>query len=432
MSAPTEDAKPLRIGLAGLGTVAQGVLSLLRLNSTQIHERAGRRLEVVRIASRSQKPGVDLGGAKFDTSLESLQADDIDVVVELIGGVDTANDLVSNTLSRGIPVIHGNKALLASYGEKHIKLCQENRTPYGFEAAVAGGIPIILTIQDALVGNQFQGMQGIINGTCNFILSEMSTKGSEFSSALQAAQELGYAEADPSFDIEGIDAAQKLAILCSLMFGTRLSIDELHIEGITTVTPDDLHYADRLGYQIKHLAIADRTDSTVVARVHPTLVKKESLLSAVLGSQNAVSITADGVGNLLLSGPGAGSAETASSVLSDLVRLARGTLAIPAIPTNVSTFSTIANVKCQHYLYIPAQDIRGTMAEITNTLSSHQISIDSVVQIHSDMRSTDGKTWIPVVILTDVVSEKAIDAAVTELSSNQRIVDSIRRIRVSE
>ncbi|MEM8768438.1 MAG: homoserine dehydrogenase, partial [Pseudomonadota bacterium] len=319
------DTTPLRIGICGLGTVAQGLLEVLRNNGPVIEERAGRPIEVVRIASRTAKPEVDLLGASFSTDLTSVTDDEsLDVVVELIGGEGVALDLVRNELARGRAVVTANKAILAAHGDELSSLVTQHGGTLAFEAAVAGGIPIIGAMTRALAGNDIEAIAGIINGTSNFILTAMAETGATFTDALAEAQALGYAEADPTFDVEGIDAAHKLTVLGALAFGIGYRFDDVYTEGIAELTVEDIGYARELGYEIKHLGIAQRTTEGVQLRVHPTLVPEKALLAKVEGVMNAVLVNGDAAGETLYYGAGAGALPTASSVLGDLIDIARG------------------------------------------------------------------------------------------------------------
>ena len=278
-------------------------------------------IEVVRIASRSMKPKVDIGEALFDTALESLLHDDVDVVVELIGGSDAAHELISSALIQGKSIVTANKAVLAEYGNEWFN----GNATVGIEAAVAGGIPIVSILKNGLSGNRIDWLVGIINGTCNYILTAMDEQGTSFASALAKAQELGYAEADPGFDVDGVDAAQKLALLAALAFDIPVSMDDMYIEGISGVTVEDLRYARELGFRIRHVGIARRNEEKFETRVHPSLIPATDLVGDVSGVANAVIVGANAIGSVLLVGPGAGGLPTASAVLSDLIEIARGT-----------------------------------------------------------------------------------------------------------
>ena len=307
-----------------MGTVARGVLDLFAANAAHLERQAGRPLKLVRVASRTPRPEADLAGAEFSTDLGTLLHDDVDVVVELIGGEDRAARLVRDALSRGQSVVTANKAIIARYGDELLAGAAEQGVGLGFEAAVAGGIPIIGSLTRGLAASRVRTVAGIINGTSNYILTAMAEQGSTFGDALAAAQSLGYAEADPTFDVEGIDAAHKLSILAALAFDVGFGMDGVFTEGIAGVTAEDIGYAAELGYGIKHLGIARRSDSGIEARVHPTLVPEHGMLAQVRGVMNAVLVDSDAAGASLFHGAGAGAGPTASSVVADLIAIARG------------------------------------------------------------------------------------------------------------
>ena len=420
--------KNVRLGIAGLGTVAQGVLQIIADNGESIASRSGVNLSVSAVASRTPRPEVNLLGARFSTSVADLvNAPDVDMVLELIGGEGVAADLMADALAAGKPVVTANKAVIASKGNE---LLGGAAAPLRFEAAVAGAIPIIQSIRQGLVANRFEHVAGIINGTCNYILTAMAEDGAAFDDALSTAQRLGYAEADPTFDVEGIDAAHKLAILLGLAFDTPFDFDALYIEGITRVTAEDIRYARELGYSIKHLGIARHSDEGIEARVHPTLVPQEQLLASVSGVLNAVLVKSDAAGNTMFSGPGAGGAATASAVLADVVDIARCGLENHAVADrNVvepKAILPITQVRCAHYLRIPAADEAGVFAKIANALSSHGISIEAAIQ----KEPPSGVQQASVVILTNVAVEADVAAAQAELAELPQITGPIVRIRV--
>ena len=421
---------PLRIGMAGLGTVAQAFLALLRENAARIAALSNREIQLTHVASRSAKPDVDLGGATFSTDIWSLLDQDIDVLIELIGGADHARRLACESLRRNIPVVSANKAVLADHGNEIFALAATHECSVGFEASVAGGIPIINTLNKALSGNQVNFVAGIINGTCNYILTAMDESGTAFHEALADAQMQGYAEADPTFDIEGIDASQKLAILAAMSFGMSIDLDGVHTEGISDIEIEDLQYARELGFRIKHLGIAEKKTQNIDARVHLALVPESNLLSSVRGVDNAVFIGANAVNNLLLVGPGAGGRATASAVLADVIEIANGTSVAPRVAQADSVHSSIAEVSCPHYLYIPAADRPGVIATIGEVLGTRGVSIESVIQKHEAIRTHQGVSWVPVVIVTNSVVESRIESIVAELERLEIVRGNIRRIRV--
>ena len=427
---------PLRVGLAGLGVVGSSVATLLTRNADAIAKRAGRRIELVRVASRTPKPEVDLGGAVFDTELRSLAANDVDVVVELIGGDSVARTVVEGALAAGQHVVTANKALLATAGDSLFAAAQSRNLAFGFEASVAGGIPIINALRCGLSANRIDALAGIVNGTSNYILTAMAEQGADFADALAEAQRLGYAEADPSFDIEGTDAAQKLAILSALAFGTGLDAGSVYVQGIADVDAEDIRYAGELGFAVKHLGIARllRNESgeptAVEARVHPALVPDSLLIAKVSGVMNAVLAHGDAVGETLFIGPGAGGLPTASAVVADLVELARGTLPVPSPGACRLPSRGIEEVVSAHYLKIPAVDRPGVFAEVAEVLSRRAISIEAVIQRPQAIRAGD-RPWVPVVILTDDVLEAAVEEAVAELASLSGVTGPITRMRVA-
>ena len=420
--------KVLRIGIAGLGTVAQGLLTLLVENAERITRQAGMPIEVVRIASRSMKPKVDIGEALFDTALESLLHDDVDVVVELMGGSDAAHELISSALIRGKPIVTANKAVLAEYGNEWFN----GNATVGIEAAVAGGIPIVSILKNGLSGNRIDWLVGIINGTCNYILTAMDEQGTSFASALAKAQELGYAEADPGFDVDGVDAAQKLALLAALAFDIPVSMDDMYIEGISGVTVEDLRYARELGFRIRHVGIARRNEEKFETRVHPSLIPATDLVGDVSGVANAVIVGANAIGSVLLVGPGAGGLPTASAVLSDLIEIARGTCQRLRTGQNEGIRTAITATESRYYLNIPAVDRPGVFGEIGDILRREGISIEAVIQKPEAMRRSDGEPWVPIVMVTERVVEASMDDALGQLSSLESVRGQIRRIRVAD
>ena len=421
--------KEIRLGIAGLGTVAQGVLRVIARNHDIMAARSGVDLSVARVASRSLKPSLDLKGGQFSTELADLYNDpEVDVVLELIGGDKVARQFIEAAMAAGKPVVTANKAVIAAYGNE--LLSSNNTVPLRFEAAVAGAIPIIGAIRNGLVANSFEHVVGIINGTCNYILTAMQQSGAAFADALREAQELGYAEADPTFDVEGIDAAHKLAILLGLAFDRPFNFEDIYIEGISAITGEDIQYADELGYRIKHLGIVRHTDTGLEARVHPALVPKSQLLASVNGVQNAVLVKSDAAGNTMYSGPGAGGDATASAVLADVIAIAlQGPEAvsprsfdfqeeIPILP--------IEQARSAQYVRIPTRDEPGVFAQVANALSRHEISIEAAIQ--KEPRAS--QDLVAIVMLTHVTTEADIVAALAEVSELPQVTGNIARIRV--
>ncbi|MEQ9451896.1 MAG: homoserine dehydrogenase [Pseudomonadales bacterium] len=418
--------KTVRLGIAGLGTVAQGVLQIIRDNQSLIAGRTGVTLEVKRVASRTPKPEIDLVGGEFVTDLSQLLADDVDVVVELIGGEDQARSLIEAALAAGKGVVTANKAVIANHGYE--LLAGKGAVPLKYEASVAGAIPIIQAIERGLVANRLSHLVGIINGTCNYILTAMQEEGESFADALNTAQALGYAEADPTFDVEGIDAGHKLAILTGLAFDVAVDFSALHVEGISAITVADIEYAKQLGYRIKHVGIAKQhaQDGAIEARVHPALVPEDALFANVNGVTNAVLINADAAGQTLFSGPGAGGAATASAVVADILALSRFEPDADVLPPEQVAFMPIDQVRCANYLRIPVRDEPGVFARIASALSEHNISIEAAIQKEPRQRAET----VAIVILTGDCSEAEIEHAVSQVQALPQNVDRIARIRV--
>jgi len=432
-----QDLKTVRVGICGLGTVGGGTFNLLKDNSDVVGGRAQAELQVVHVGARRDMPGYDLAGVKVSRDIFDVARDpDVDILVELIGGTTVAKELVEAALASGKHVVTANKALIAEFGNELFALAREHGVSLRFEAAVAGGIPIIKALREGLSGNRIEWLAGIINGTGNFILTEMRDKGRDFADVLAQAQELGYAEADPTFDVEGIDAAHKLAILASIAFGMPLDMDAVYTEGITRLTPEDLDYAAQLGYRIKHLGVARQGDAGVELRVHPTLIPEKRLLANVDGVKNAVLVEGDAVGPTLYYGAGAGAEPTASAVVADLVDLARdisigqanrvpplgfGEAAIRSLPV-----LPMAQVQTPWYLRMEAEDKPGVMSQVTSIFSEQGISIEGLIQ----KAPAEGETRVPVVVLTNTAAQSSVDRAVQAIEALDAITGEIARIRV--
>ena len=422
----------LRIGIAGLGTVAQGVLHLIATNGDLMAKRTGVQLSIQRVASRTTKPEVDLLGGVFSNNVHDLVADpDVDVILELIGGEGLAKELIESALAAGKRVVTANKAVIAAHGDQ---LLASGNVPLRFEAAVAGAIPIIQSLNQGLAANRIESIYGIINGTCNYMLTVMAEEGLAFDQVLSQAQALGYAEADPAFDIEGVDAAHKLTILAALGFATSYDFSALYVEGITQIAAEDIQYAQELGFKIKHLGIARNTDAGLETRVHPALVPTSELLASVNGVRNAVQVVSDAAGETLFSGPGAGGAATASAVLADVLTFAATNFSErePSPPKSQGTATQIQRVAMDAipsacYLRIPTLDQPGVFAQVASALSAHSISIEAVIQ--KEPSSAD--TSVSIVILTDMVVESAVNAALKDLAELAAVVGNITRIRVA-
>lgn len=428
--------KPLKVGICGLGTVASGVINVLKRNQNEISARAGSHIEVIQVASRRMKDNCDLTGIEFTTDLNAVvENPDVDVVAELIGGYDLAKELVCKAISNGKHVVTANKALIAEHGNEIFKLAAENNVIVAYEAGVAGGIPIIKSIREGLVANRIDWLAGIINGTGNFILTEMKDKGRTFEDVLQEAQELGYAEADPTFDVEGIDAAHKLTILASAAFGVPLQFDKAFTEGISKISTQDVNNAEELGYRIKHLGITRQRDDGIELRVHPTLVPELHLIAKVDGVMNAVLVDGDAVGQTLYYGAGAGSEATASAVIADLVDVARSVSADAGVSVPYLGFSDdkmqdltvvpIEDIESAYYLRMTASDCPGVLAKVASIMSDLGINIESVMQKENDRV---GDT-IPLIMLTHVVKERQINSAIEQIEALESIKESVVRIR---
>ncbi len=429
--------KTIKLGLIGLGTVGGGTLAIVRDNAEVLQQRVNARIEVVAIAVRDlNKPRtVDTSGIELtDDPHAIVNHPDVDVVVELMGGTGLARELVLRAIENGKHVVTANKALLAEHGDEVFAAAQQKGVQVVYEAAVAGGIPIIKALREGLAANRIDWVAGIINGTGNYILTEMKQPGADFNAVLKRAQELGYAEADPTFDVEGIDAAHKLSILASLAFGIPLQFDRVYTEGISRISADDMRFADMLGYEIKHLGIARRTDEGVSMRVHPTLVPKSVLLASVSGVMNAVMTHGDQVGSTLYYGPGAGAGPTASAVVADIVDVVRS-LACPEdawVPplghreTRALPVLSMEAVTCAAYLRFLAKDAPGVLAKFSGVLAEQGISIEHMHQEPCE----DGSGDALVVLITNAVREAAMNAAIAALEALPEIDGAVQRIRI--
>lgn len=429
--------RTIKIGICGLGTVGQGVIALLSEGAEVLNNRVGGTIELVHVATRTPKPEVDTLGAKDSRDVFEVARDpSVEVLIELIGGTTVAKDLVAEALNQGKHVVTANKALLADHGDELFALAESKGVALRFEAAVAGGIPVIEAVKTSLAGNHVSSVAGIINGTGNFILTEMAAKGREFSDVLAEAQALGYAEADPTFDVDGTDAAQKLVLLASLAFGARIDADAPFKQGVDSVAPTDIEYARELGYRIKHLGIARREGDALQLRVHPTLIPESKAIAQVDGVLNAVMISASGVGELLLVGPGAGSRPTASAVVADVVSIARSVAGneqpdVRSMGVRVDALSQpaivpISEVSSGWYLRLDAEDKPGVMAALTHCLSQHAIGIESLIQ---KPESTE-LAKVPVILLTDEAPTRAIELAIADIEALPSVGGPVTCLRV--
>jgi len=432
---------PVKVGLLGLGTVGGGTLNVLVRNADEIARRAGREIVVAHAAAREFKPDGLEGLAKVevcDDAFAVVDNPDIDIVVELIGGYSPARELVLKAIENGKHVVTANKALIALHGNEIFEAAQKKGVTVAFEAAVAGGIPIIKALREGLAANHIEWIAGIINGTGNFILTEMKDKGRAFADVLAEAQELGYAEADPTFDVEGIDAAHKLTILASLAFGIPLQFDKCYTEGISRIEPQDVVYAEEFGYRIKHLGVTRHTDKGVELRVHPTLIPERRLIANVDGVMNAVLVKGDAVGPTLYYGAGAGALPTASAVVADIIDVARTLTSDPENrvphlafqPGELSDMSVLSvdDVVTAYYLRMTVEDRPGVLAAVSGILSQHGISIEAMQQ----KEPAEGETQVPLVMLTQSVRESQMNAALGGIEALDSVAGEVTRIRVEQ
>ena len=429
--------KPVKIGICGLGTVGSGTVNVLTRNGRVINARAGCDITIAQIAARRDNPNCDT--ASFNVTRDIFAVADnleVDILVELIGGTTIAKDLVLRAIANGKHVITANKALIAHHGNEIFAAANAKGVTVAFEAAVAGGIPIIKAIREGLSANKIEWLAGIINGTGNFILTEMRDKGRAFEDVLKEAQALGYAEADPTFDVEGIDAAHKLVILASLAFGIPLQFDKVFTEGITRVSPQDVTYAEELGYRIKHLGIARRSPNGIELRVHPTLIPEKRLIANVDGVMNAIVVKGDAVGPTLYYGAGAGAEPTASAVIADIVDVARTLTADPEHRVPYLGFQQenlrdkvilpIEEVETAYYLRMQALDKPGVLSKVAQILSDSGISIEALIQ----KEAKDDEETVPLILLTNRALEKHIVAAITTIETLDSITAPVTRIRM--
>jgi homoserine dehydrogenase len=427
-------AKPIRVGVAGLGTVGAATVRMIARQSAALAARSGRPVAVTAVSSRDRAKdrGFDASAMLwFDDPIALAASPDIDVFVELIGGAEgPARAAVIRALETGKSVVTANKALLAAHGMELAQLAERHGGALAFEASVAGGIPIVKTLREALAGNQIRRVSGILNGTCNYILSKMEQERLPFEVCLAEAQRLGYAEADPTFDIGGFDTAHKLAILASLAFGTAIDADAIHVEGIESITLADLQAADELGFRVKLLGVAQRGHNGVEARVHPTMVAKTDAIAQVMGVTNAVAVDADPLGTLTLVGPGAGGEATASSVLSDVADLARGARTAPfGLPTQILAEAERIPVQRHeggYYIRLDVADRPGAMAAIATRMAQRSISLESIVQKSAHASGAR----VPVILITHATSEALVREALDEVVADGFVAGKPQLIRI--
>jgi homoserine dehydrogenase len=431
--------KHLNVGLLGIGTVGGGTYTVLTRNAAEITRRTGVEIKVVQVADRNIELAKKVTGGNVDITddaFTTVSNPNVDVVVELIGGYTLSKQLVLKAIENGKHVVTANKALIALHGNEIFAAAQAKGVIVAFEAAVAGGIPIIKALREGLGANNIEWIAGIINGTTNFILTEMREKGLAFIDVLREAQRLGYAEADPTFDVEGIDAAHKLTIMSAIAFGIPMKFSEAYTEGITKLEQTDIKYAEELGYRVKLLGITKRTDAGVELRVHPTLIPEKRLVANVNGAMNAVVVKGDAVGPTLYYGAGAGAEPTASAVVADLMDVARLSSAtveqrVPYLafqPNSVADLPIlqISEINSAYYLRMRASDKPGVLAKVTKILADRDISIDAMLQ----KEPQDAETEADIVILTHTTLEKNIDAGILEIQALQSIVGNVIRLRV--
>lgn len=429
--------KTVKIGICGLGTVGGGTLNVIARNQTEINARAGCNIEITHVGARRDNPNADTSGIMLSRDIFAVVNDpDIDIVVELIGGTTVAKGLILQAIAQGKHVVTANKALIAEFGSEIFAAAKAQGVAVAYEAAVAGGIPIIRALREGLSANKIEWLAGIINGTGNFILTEMRDKGRTFEDVLAQAQALGYAEADPTFDVEGIDAAHKLVILASLAFGMPLQFDKVYCEGISAIAPEDVRYASELGYRIKHLGIARKHAHGIELRVHPTLIPERQLIAKVDGVDNAILVNGDAVGSTLYCGPGAGSEPTASAVISDVIDLARMLSANPEnrVPylgfvsnsLENHTILPMSDVETSYYLRLSAADKPGVLSKVTQILSDQGISIEALIQ----KEPKEDQVEVPVIVVTNKVLEQKMNEAMHKIEALDTVLGSVVRIRV--
>ena len=433
--------EPIKVGLLGFGTVGSGTFTVLRRNQEEIKRRAGRGIEITRIAVRTPSKVQGAEGIDITTDFNAVVDDpSIDIVAEMIGGTGIARELVLRAIANGKHVVTANKALLAVHGSEIFEAASTKGVMVAFEAAVAGGIPIIKALREGLTANRIQYIAGIINGTTNYILSEMRDRGLDFATALKAAQELGYAEADPTFDIEGVDAAHKVTIMSAIAFGVPVQFDRAYVEGISKLNAIDIRYAEALGYRIKLLGIARRTDKGIELRTHPTLIPAKRLLANVEGAMNAVVVHGDAVGTTLYYGKGAGAEPTASAVVADLVDVTRLHTADPEhrVPHLAFQPDKLANtpilpiedVTSSYYLRLRVADVTGVLANITRILADKVISIDALLQKESEHVDGEDKGETDIILLTHETVEREINAAITQIEALSTVVSKVTKLRM--
>jgi len=422
----------MRVGVCGLGTVGSGLFRIFQHGADEIGRKTAAMPQLVQVGCRRDHPDCDLTATNVTRDIYDVARNpEVDILVELIGGTDVAKDLVLEAIGNGKHIVTANKALIALHGDEVFAAADSQGVTVRYEASIAGGIPIVKAIREGLAGNRINWLAGIINGTSNFILSEMSRPGSNrsFEDVLKEAQALGYAEADPTFDVEGIDAAHKLTILASIAFGIPLNFPALFTEGISRITSADIEFARELGYRIRHLGIGRRLPDGVELRVHPALVKNDQMLAQVDGVMNAVMVGSDAAGPTLYYGAGAGAGPTASAVMADIIDLSRGNLQVPNLGFTAMSDAQvidISSIRSSYYLRLGVHDRPGVMAHVSSILGNHDVSIEALIQ--KDARVSAAQ----IVIVTNEVPESDLDRAIAELESLDDLTSSISRIRVAD
>lgn len=436
--------QPIRLAILGLGTVGTGVVQLLQKNLDEIKRRTGRDVKITHVGTRRQRDDIDNDIRQSADLLDIVKQADVDIVIEVIGGTTTAKEVITEAILHGKHVVTANKALLAEHGNELFALADKHGVKVAYEASVAGGIPIIKVIREALSANKIDWVAGIINGTGNFILTEMREKGRAFADVLAEAQALGYAEADPTFDVEGIDAGHKLTLLASIAFGIPLQFDKVYCEGITKITTQDVKYAEELGYRIKHLGFAVRRElengeQGIELRVHPTLIPDDELLANVNGVKNAVLVDAEPLGQTMYYGAGAGAGATASAVMADVMDLVRSLNSeqsnanfvphLAFLPENLQNIRILSadEMISGYYLRVQVKDNVGVLAKITQILSDSGISIDAILQ-----KPAHELGELPVIIMVDPVMERSMNEAIAKIEALDSVVDKVVRIRLDE
>ncbi|MEZ2349016.1 homoserine dehydrogenase [Caballeronia sp. RCC_10] len=434
--------EPIKVGLLGFGTVGSGTFTVLKRNQEEIKRRAGRGIEITRVAVRTPAKAQAAEGVAITDDFRAVVDDpSIDIVCEMIGGTGFARELVLRAIANGKHVVTANKALLAVHGTEIFEAARAKGVMVAFEAAVAGGIPIIKALREGLTANRIEAIAGIINGTTNYILSEMRDRGIDFATALKGAQELGYAEADPTFDIEGVDAAHKVTIMSAIAFGVPVQFDRAHVEGISKLAAIDIRYAGELGYRIKLLGIARRTEKGIELRTHPTLVPEKLLLANVEGAMNAVVVQGDAVGTTLYYGKGAGAEPTASAVVADLVDVTRLHTAdpehrVPHLAFQPDSLSNtpilpIEDITSGYYLRLRVADVTGVLADITRILAHKGISIDALLQKESEQVDGGNKGETDIILITHETVEKNANAAIAEIEALSTVVSKVTKLRMA-